>query len=35
MMKDRQLKAEQEKMYGEILISTELVDESKEAIGVQ
>ena len=35
MMKDRQLKAEQEKMYGEIVISTELVDESKEAIGVQ
>ena len=35
MMKDRQIKAEQEKMYGEILVSTEGLDESEEAIGVQ
>ncbi len=35
MMKDRQIRAEQDKMYGEISISTEGIDESKEAIDVQ
>ena len=35
MMKDRQIRAEQDKMYGEISISTEGADESKEAIAVQ
>lgn len=35
MMKDRQIRAEQDKMYGEISISTEGADESKEAIDVQ
>ena len=35
MMKDRQIRAEQDKMYGEISISTEGTDESKEAIDVQ
>lgn len=35
MMKDRHIRAEQDKMYGEISISTEGTDESKEAIDVQ